>query len=165
MKLIIAPRHIERSMDVKALFEKGRYKAMLFSNPNDSKRADILVVDKVGILKRIYAFATLVFVGGSLVRHGGHNILEPAYFSKPVIFGPYIFNFKDIAELFLKNRAAILVSDGNELYLAASRLLSVPEERAALGRRARQLIDENIGAADRIKESINVLLGDKGISL
>src|SRR5207253_6368684 len=78
-------------------------------------RADVVVLDSIGELAQIYQLATAVFVGGSLVDHGGHNILEPAIYGKPIVFGPYMQNFKEIADAFLGNDAAIQVHSDHEL--------------------------------------------------
>ena len=72
-------------------------------------RGDVVVLDTIGELARLYQIATVVFVGGSLVDAGGHNILEPAMFGKPIVFGPHMQNFAEIAEVFLTNRAALQV--------------------------------------------------------
>lgn len=166
LKLIIAPRHIDRAGDIKTYLKKNyNYRVKLFSEITSSDAVDVIVVDKIGILKELYAFSTLVFIGGSLIKHGGQNILEPAYFAKPIIFGPYMFNFRDMSDLFLKNNAAIVVDDEPSLYLAANRLIFSEGERNALGRRARRLIDENIGATEKSVEKIKFLLKDKAISL
>ena len=78
-------------------------------------RADVVVLDTLGELAQLYQVATAVFVGGSLVDHGGHNILEPAIFGKPIVFGPYMQNFKEIADTFLANGAAVQVQSEREL--------------------------------------------------
>ena len=78
-------------------------------------RADVVVLDTIGELAQLYQLATAVFVGGSLVDHGGHNILEPAVFGKPIVFGPHMQNFKEIADAFVGNGAAVQVQSEREL--------------------------------------------------
>ena len=87
-----------------------------------------------------------MFVGGSLVDAGGHNILEPAVFGKPIVFGPYMQNFAEIARTFLDNGAAIQVRDGRELEPVLIGLLGDPVRRASLGAAARALVEANRGA-------------------
>jgi 3-deoxy-D-manno-octulosonic-acid transferase len=96
-----------------------------------------------------YSLADVVFVGGSLVKHGGQNFLEPAFLGKPVIIGPYLFNFRDIARQFLDQRAAIMVRGADELSVAVSTLLTDKTQAAALVERAQELIRRNQGATER----------------
>ena len=96
-----------------------------------------------------YAISDIVFVGGSLVKKGGHNILEPASLGRPVLFGPHMFNFRDIAELFLKNQAAILVHNQKELREKIKDLLSNPSLATQFCQRAQELILGNQGATQK----------------
>ena len=89
-------------------------------------RADVVVLDTIGELAQLYQLATAVFVGGSLADHGGHNILEPAIFGKPIVFGPHMQNFKEIADAFLTNDAAIQVHSDRELDDALLTLVTDP---------------------------------------
>ena len=108
----------------------------------------VSVIDRFGALKEAYSISDIVFVGGSLVGHGGHNIIEPALFSKPVIFGPYMFNFSDVADEFLKNDAAVLVRNRDELEINIRRLLSDKDRRAKLGDNAKRVVLNNQGALE-----------------
>jgi 3-deoxy-D-manno-octulosonic-acid transferase len=99
-----------------------------------------------------------VFVGGSLVPIGGHNILEPAVYGKPIVFGPHMQNFAEIAETFLAGRAAVQVGTARELEDALIELLSEPEARRLLGDRARALVEANRGARERSLAAIAELL-------
>ena len=107
--------------------------------------------------------ATVVFVGGSLVDHGGHNILEPAIFGKPILFGPHMQNFKEIADTFLSNGAAVQVASERELELAIVMLLADPVRRARLGAAARALVEANRGAKDKTLAVIADLLPPAGV--
>jgi 3-deoxy-D-manno-octulosonic-acid transferase len=111
-------------------------------------RADVVVLDTIGELAQLYQVATAVFVGGSLVDHGGHNILEPAVFGKPILFGPHMQNFKEIADTFLANGAAVQVASEHfdETLLS---LLTDPVRRARLGAAARALVEANRGAKEK----------------
>ena len=121
-------------------------------------RADVVVLDTIGELAQLYQVATAVFVGGSLVDHGGHNILEPAIFGKPIVFGPHMQNFKEIADAFLANGAAIQVRSERELDDALLRLVTDPVRRARLGAAARALVEANRGAKDKTLDVIADLL-------
>jgi 3-deoxy-D-manno-octulosonic-acid transferase len=121
-------------------------------------RADVVVLDTIGELAPLFQVATIVFVGGSLVDQGGHNILEPAVHGKPIIFGPYMQNFAEIAATFLKSQAAIQVGSGPALTDAVVRLAGDPVERARLGAAARALVEANRGAKARTLDAIFALL-------
>ena len=115
--LIIAARHPERFAEVERLCRhEGLATVRRTELPIDAEpRADAVVLDTIGELAQLYQIATAVFVGGSLVPAGGHNILEPAAHGKPIVFGPHMENFQEIAETFLANGAAIQVQNEREL--------------------------------------------------
>jgi 3-deoxy-D-manno-octulosonic-acid transferase len=117
-----------------------------------------VVLDTIGELAQLYQIATAVFVGGSLVSAGGHNILEPALYGKPILFGPHMENFNEIAEAFLSHSAAVQVRSGRELEEQVVTLMGDPVGRARLGAAARALIDANRGAKDRTLKVIAELL-------
>src|SRR6185503_48237 len=96
-------------------------------------RNDVVILDTIGELAQVFQVATVVFVGGSLVDAGGHNILEPAVFGKPIVFGPHMDNFAEIARTFLDNAAAVQVRNGRELETTLLELLGDPVRRAGLG--------------------------------
>ena len=106
----------------------------------------MVILDTIGELAQLYQIATVVFVGGSLVDAGGHNILEPAVFGKPIVFGPHMQNFAEIARTFLENRGAVQVHSATELETVLVELLSDPVRRASLGAAARALVEANRGA-------------------
>ena len=108
-----------------------------------------MVLDTIGELAQVYQIATAVFVGGSLVDTGGHNILEPAVFGKPIVFGPHMQNFKEIAEAFVAQDAAVQVTGARGLEEALLALLTDPVRRARLGAAARALVESNRGAKDK----------------
>jgi 3-deoxy-D-manno-octulosonic-acid transferase len=114
----------------------------------------VVVLDTSGELAQVYQLATAVFVGGSLVNMGGHNILEPAVLGKAIVFGPYMQNFAEIAEAFLGGRAAIQVRNGRELEDALIDLLSNRDHRERLGAAARALVEANRGAKTRSLDAI-----------
>ena len=158
--LVIAARHPERFGDVErlcrqeGLFTVRRSELAIDAEP----RADAVVLDTIGELAQLYQVATAVFVGGSLVAAGGHNILEPAVFGKPIVFGPHMENFAEIAETFLANGAAVQVRSARELDDALMSLMGDPVRRARLGAAARALIDANRGARHKTLAVLTDLL-------
>jgi 3-deoxy-D-manno-octulosonic-acid transferase len=154
--LILAARHPERFGDVERLCQreglstKRRSDLSIDSEP----RVDAVILDTIGELAQLYQIATAVFVGGSLVPAGGHNILEPAVHGRPIIFGPHMDNFAEIADAFLTKGAAIQVRTDRELEEAVVSLMGDPVRRTRLGVAARALVDENRGSKDK---TLNVL--------
>lgn len=162
--LLIAPRHPERFAEVAQL---ARDQAFVTVKRSDLQidaepRADVVVLDTIGELAQVYQVATAVFVGGSLVDTGGHNILEPAVFGKPIVFGPHMHNFKEIAEAFIAQDAAVQVSGPRGLEEALVALLTDPVRRARLGAAARALVESNRGAKDKCLAIIAQLLPLRG---
>ena len=158
--LVLAARHPERFPEVERLCRQEglstvrRTELAIDSEP----RADAVVLDTIGELAQLYQIATVVFVGGSLVAAGGHNILEPALFAKPIVFGPHMENFGEIAEAFLGNGAALQVRSERELQEALVTLMGDPVRRARLGAAARALIDANRGAKQKTLRVLTELL-------
>jgi 3-deoxy-D-manno-octulosonic-acid transferase len=154
--LIIAPRKPERFDEVEQIARRGGWRVARRSElPVDAEpRQDIVILDTIGELAQLYQVATAVFVGGSLVDQGGHNILEPAVFGKPIVFGPYMQNFAEIARAFIDNDAAIQIRTGRELEHALMALLTDPVRRARLGAAARALVEANRGARGKTMTAI-----------
>src|SRR5216117_2742754 len=157
---VLAPRQPERFGEVERLAREAGFVAIRRSElPIDAEpRADVVVLDSMGELAQLYQLATAVFVGGSLVDHGGHNILEPAIFGKPIVFGPHMQNFKEIADTFLANGAAIQVQSDRELDEVLLTLVTDPVRRAPLGAAACALVEANRGAKTKTLEVIGALL-------
>jgi len=162
--LILAPRQPERVAEVERLSRQAGFVTALRSElPIDAEpRADVVVLDSIGELAQLYQVATAVFVGGSLADHGGHNILAPAIFGKPVIFGPHMQNFKEIAEAFLASGAAIQVRSDRELDDTILALVRDPVHRARLGAAARALVEANRGAKGKTLTVLSDLLPPAG---
>ena len=148
---ILAPRQPERFGEVERLARDAGFVTVRRSElPIDAEpRADVVVLDTIGELAQLYQVATAVFVGGSLVDHGGHNILEPAVFGKPIVFGPHMQNFTEIADAFLDQRRGLQVQSERELEDALLTLVTDPVRRARLGAAARALVEANRGAKDK----------------
>jgi 3-deoxy-D-manno-octulosonic-acid transferase len=158
--LILAARHPERFGEVEKLCQREGLLTVRRSDlPIDAEpRADAVIVDTIGELAQLYQIATAVFVGGSLVPAGGHNILEPAVHGKPIVFGPHMENFAEIAGAFLANGAAVQVRSERELEDAVAGLMADPVRRARLGAAARALVDANRGAKDKTLAVLGELL-------
>src|SRR5579862_8506488 len=157
---ILAPRQPERFGEVERLAREAGFVTVRRSElPIDAEpRADVVVLDTIGELAQLYQLATAVFVGGSLADLGGHNILEPAIFGKPIVFGPHMQNFKEIADAFLGNDAAVQVASERELEQALLELVTDPVRRARLGAAARALVEANRGAKTKTLAVIAELL-------
>jgi 3-deoxy-D-manno-octulosonic-acid transferase len=163
--LILAPRHPARFEEVSqdlARAQRGfarrttlqmEEKALLRQLASTA----ILFLDTIGELAGIFELADMVFIGGSLVPTGGHNLLEPAYWSKVIAFGPHMENFRDIAKLFLDAGAAIEISNPEEL-AHATWLLENKEARERLGASARQVLEQNSGATARTIDGLRKYL-------
>lgn len=162
--LIIAPRRPERFGEAEALARaEGLRVARRTELTVDSEpQADVVILDSIGELAHLFQVATAVFVGGSLVDHGGHNILEPAVHGKAIVFGPHMQNFAEIATTFLHHRAAMQVLSAAGLADAWVRLVGDPVERARLGAAARGLVEANRGAKPRTLAAVAELLPQAG---
>ena len=157
IKLILAPRHPERFSEVEEILDNRRFKYVRrteIQNP-DFMDFDIILLDTIGELSRVFSKAAIAFIGGSLVPAGGHNILEPAYWSRPVICGPYMDNFPITGE-FLKMSAALEVKDSKDMAEAVTALLENNEKASDMGQNARAIVDKNRGA---VKKAMDIIRG------
>ncbi|MGH8548931.1 MAG: lipid IV(A) 3-deoxy-D-manno-octulosonic acid transferase [Methylococcales bacterium] len=154
--LILAPRHPERFGKVNLLCKSRGFEAVLRSSglPCNESTA-IFLLDTMGELKQFYAMSDIAFIGGSLVKTGGHNALEAAALGVPVLFGPYVFNFVKIADFLVRAGAAIQVTDQSTLAGQAARLLEDDEYRKAVGSSGRRVVEENRGA---MKKTLELLI-------
>jgi 3-deoxy-D-manno-octulosonic-acid transferase len=169
LRLLLAPRHPERVTEVEKIVVKFGFEPLRISKllqapclsgrqASSKLQANVFILDTVGQLLSFYAVSDIVFVGGSLIRKGGHNILEPASQGKPILFGPYMFNFRDIAELFCKNQAVIPVRNGQELKTRIRELLNNAPAMEALGRRAKELVSQYKGATGKNADFVRGIL-------
>jgi 3-deoxy-D-manno-octulosonic-acid transferase len=158
--LIIAPRKPERFDDVERMVRRAGWNVARRKElrVDAEPRNDVVILDTMGELAQLFQVATVVFVGGSLVDSGGHNILEPAVFGKPIVFGPHMDNFAEIARTFLDNGAAVQVGSGRELESTLLELLGDPVRRASLGAAARALVEANRGARGKTLDVLADLL-------
>jgi len=157
--LILVPRHFERGREVgEELTRRGLrfvYRSEITSRAvYVPGQLDCLVVNTTGELRQFYPHATVVFIGKSLTAEGGQNPLEPAAAGKPVVFGPHMENFAEIARRLVEAGAALQVRTAAELESALERLLQDAALRHAMGQKAREVVRENLGAVDRTVEMV-----------
>lgn len=159
-KLLIAPRSILRKDEIAHICHeygfKSAFRTVLKEKP--SYDHDVVILDTIGELGRVYSLGDVIFVGGSLSRHGGHNILEPAAHGKAIIVGPHMFNFKDTHVLFSKRNACITVKNSKELANAVLELFNNPEERHRMEDETLKIIADNKGASRRSAVLLHELL-------
>jgi 3-deoxy-D-manno-octulosonic-acid transferase len=155
--LIIAPRHPERFDEVEGLINKAGYDCQRRTTLKGPLK-DVLLLDTIGELRSFYSLCDIAFIGGSLVKVGGHNLLEPAAMKKPVIFSRYMFNFKEISEALLSAGGGVMVKDKAELYVQIDNLLSDKELARSMGERAFSVIEMNSGAARKTIDAIGRLI-------
>ncbi|MBI2149964.1 MAG: 3-deoxy-D-manno-octulosonic acid transferase [Acidobacteria bacterium] len=148
LKLVIAPRHAHRFDEVEEIIKRRHVAYARRTRPDAA--GDVLLLDTIGELASIFQYATVVFMGGSLVPTGGHNVLEPARYRKPIVFGPHMENFRDMARLFLDAKAAVQIQRAAELTPTIRKLLSNAAMASELGQNAHGIVRENSGATDRV---------------
>jgi 3-deoxy-D-manno-octulosonic-acid transferase len=162
-RLLLAPRHPERFNAVAQLAAQGGFGVRRRTDgPASDLNAEVLILDTVGELATVYRFATVAFVGGTLIRHGGHSILEPAMYSKATVIGPSMENFRQIAEDFRAHGGIRQITAGEEnkplqvqqLLDVFLQLLQNSREREELGRAALSILEMSRGATHRTSETI-----------
>ena len=155
LALLLAPRHPERAAEVERLAAEAGLSTIRRSElPRDRGRHAVVILDTVGELAQIYRVGTVVFVGGSLVPTGGHNMLEPALLRKPVLFGPHTSNFRESAELLLQAEGAVLVAEVSQLEARVGELLSDGDRRRRMGDAALHAIVSRQGAVQQTIELV-----------
>ena len=168
-RLALVPRHPERFARARQALASAGLRIADWSRLGDALGGkggasgggtpyDALLVDAVGVLPQIYAAADVVFVGGSLVARGGHNILEPASLGKPVLFGPHMENFREPARALAEAGGGFVARDGAELGRLAVRLLSDRTAWAVASAMARRVVEANRGAMGRTLMALQEVL-------
>lgn len=163
LKLVLVPRHPVRcgavcdQIRARALVPVLRSEVESLGRPLEP--SEVLVVDTVGEMLRFYALSDLVFVGGSLVPTGGHNVLEASLMKKPVVFGPHVHNFKEISTLLLEAGGGICVEDAADLSAMIRRLLDEPAQARLMGEKGYGLLERNSGATAQVMKVIGRVLG------
>ena len=158
-RLLIAPREIYRGHDVQNLAKRYELNAICRSDMTEPVHEGIpvVVLDTIGELGRLYSLGDIIFVGGSLVKTGGHNILEPAAHGKPILVGPYMFNFKEIFALLHSRHACEQVKNGKELTDMVLRLCKDKDLSTEMGQNCLDIIRENRGATQRNTQELRQL--------
>lgn len=161
-RLLLAVREITRAASVKAHIRMHGFSVIrrseMGTSSDNGESHQVVILDTIGELGRLYSLADVVFVGGSFVKVGGHNILEPAAHGKPVLVGPYMFNFKEIFELLSKRGACIMAKDEEDFQKQLNDLLADPERMKEMGKQALEVVHENQGATRRNIECFEKLI-------
>jgi 3-deoxy-D-manno-octulosonic-acid transferase len=159
--LVVVPRNPERARSVLKLCKSFGFSSILmkdFKNIDKDEKFDIIIVDVIGILKRLYAIADVAFVGGSLVDLGGHNPLEPSAFSKPIIFGQDMSAFAHISQMLVDSGGAVQVENANSLYETIADILSDNDKARNMGEKAFRVFNANKGAVEKTLKVIECQL-------
>jgi 3-deoxy-D-manno-octulosonic-acid transferase len=158
--LLLAPRHPERLEEVERLLRKAGVtwvrRSQLPATPLDG--ASVILLDTMGELALLYAAAAVVFIGGSLIPHGGQNMLEPAAVGRPVLHGPHMGNFAEMRDLFQRAGAAIQVEGAAGLHEKLAALLDDPALADRMGKAGREIVETHRGATRRTADLVGALL-------
>jgi 3-deoxy-D-manno-octulosonic-acid transferase len=158
---ILAPRHLERLGEIEIMLKRHKIpwkRKTKLETAGHREKASVILLDTLGELARLYSIGTIIFVGGSLAKVGGHNILEPLFFKKPVLFGPFMDNFREISDEVLRRGAGFQVKDTEETVLRARTLLETPSLMSDMGKRGFEIIRDNKGATKKTLETISRFL-------
>ncbi|MGH7197739.1 MAG: 3-deoxy-D-manno-octulosonic acid transferase [Candidatus Omnitrophota bacterium] len=161
-RLLVAPRHLERIRSIEERAAQAGLTVKRVSEPAEREGLGeawgpdtVLLLDHMGALANLYRLADAVFIGGSLVPgFGGHNLVEPAFFEKPVLFGPHMDDFREIVREFSRSGACVEVKNGQELEKELALLVQDEGKRKALGRAARQIVLRHQGATRKNVEAL-----------
>ena len=162
--LVVAPRDVERGREVKEISDKLGLTVRLRTAPLQDEEfpgAPLLILDTMGELSRMYSFCNIAFIGGSLVPDGGHNPLEPAAFAKPILFGPYMDDFTEIASDLLEKDAAIVCHDEDDIFEVMKKLLVNHSIQKQMGEDAQALVIQHRGVTKRHIEIIQFIIDSK----
>ena len=165
LKLVLAPRHPERFGEVESLIKKTGLKYARRTGGGDGAE-DVMLLDTVGELLTVYSFATVAIVGGSLVQGiGGHNLLEPALFGRPVVYGPYLTAYAGMAGMLEAEGGGIRVKDRESLFNTLRKLFADDNLRTVMGRAGIKVVESNRGAAMKTVEVMERFMksGPKGV--
>ena len=155
LKLILAPRHLERVRDVEGILAEKGLQYLKRSQVKEMIGGPVLLLDTLGELVSFYRYGNIIFMGGSIMPVGGHNLLEPALYGRPVLFGPHTENFRDVARALIESGGGVEVKDAGELMIWTDRLLSDKRLRDSMGDNARQAVLKNRGATGRTLEALS----------
>lgn len=156
--MVVAPRHIKRTEEIKEMYLASGINVICRTEIEERVDEPIILLDTIGELAKIYSIADLVFVGGSLVERGGHNILEPAAHGKLVFFGPNMFNFKESTRILLENNAAIQVKNKEELIEKLKTFLQDSSLLKSYSKNTRAVIEKKQGASIKTVKLLKEIL-------
>ena len=157
LRLIVVPRRPERGPEVCELFRNDGIDTMLFSQPTHAMPT-VVVIDRMGLLSRLYALADIAVIGGSFVPKGGQNPIEPAACGNAVLFGPDMHDFPDVSKWLVEAGGAMQANNADDLYAVCHRLLSDPQLARTMGDQARRVVTEHQGTTVHIVKDIVHLL-------
>ncbi|SMC38720.1 3-deoxy-D-manno-octulosonic acid transferase [Sporomusa malonica] len=166
-QFIVAPRDILRAGELIELAIKHKFtpvRRTMLAEELSSDTHNMIIIDTIGELGKIYGVANIVYIGGSLVPRGGHNILEPAAHGKPILIGPHMFNFKDTYAMLSERGACLTVSDSSSVAQTILTLLNNPEKARKMGEEALLIINENQGASRKSALHLKEVLQTCGLS-
>ncbi len=148
--MILAPRHVSRSTDILNEIQRQSLTVSIRSQTEQIEdNIDVYLVDKMGELECYYPLCDVCFVGGSLIPRGGHNVLEPIYYQKPVITGPHTFNFQYICHVLREQSALVEVTSGSDLYQRLLQLAYDPKQSQNIAERAKKILLKHQGSFDK----------------
>jgi len=151
LSVFIVPRHLRRVGSLESYLKK---KGIEYSKWSERKRSSIIVVDSIGELPQFYSICDLAFVGGTLHPYGGHSLIEPASYAKPVVFGPYFSNMREVAKGLIEEGGGIAVRDENLLEKTLTQLLREEKLRRKMGRNALNYVSSKRGVSSRLFNEI-----------
>lgn len=153
--LVLVPRHLERICKLEKLLLDNNFSFEKLSEiKNDNDKKDIIIVDKMGILRKFYAISDVAFVGGTLVNIGGHSLLEPLFYRKTPIFGKYVQNVKDISKEILKRNIGFKVENSKEILNSIEKI----ENHTIENKEIEDFFNKNRNVADKILKEINKII-------
>lgn len=164
LRFLIAPRHPERIDKIRRMIKLAGLDPLNLSQAGSFSSSQVMLVDTIGDLSALYRLCDIAFVGGSLVKKGGHNPIEPALFAKAILFGKNMDNFKEIRDVFITAGAAIEVENAENLEYELRQLLQDASRRETLGLRAKEILDKNKGAALSTFSALDRLFGSPRFS-
>ncbi len=150
--LIIAPRHLNRVNEIEKILRKENLEYRKRTEKITDNEANVLILNTIGELRNVYSIADIAFVGGTLLPYGGHNLIEPAFFGVPILFGPYVNNTKETAKELVKTESAIIVKDEEDFKKVITYLLNHPMERKTMGTNSKDYIRKKRGVVDNYIE-------------
>ena len=143
---VLAPRHPERAKDLQNICSRFGLNSRLYTDKQSFDDVDITIINVIGIMDDLFQRSRVTFMGGSLVKRGGHNLIEPAYFGSPILIGPHTFNFEDIVDEFISSDAALLVRSKVELVNAYRDVIQDENLATSLSSNAKNIIKKRRGS-------------------